>query len=522
MRKIIFVLGLLIATTTDILAQGVTVQNPNPTSSIANKGSYIADSIFRLGTRDTTKPSWWNPMWSFNGAFQLGLDGKPYYYSGGKWNGFAGSGGGSGTVTSISQGFGMSLSPSPITSSGSVSVDTSLIASKSFVNNQFAPISTTVRLTGVQTMFSKTIAASVIQSPQFSLVSNGGQITDSILVMRPSTGTVYLLDPAAISGGGTVYDSTVMATQYRLDTGKANLRTSINTKLNSTDTASLSTRIDARVKYTDTASMLGGYLLKVDTASLSNRINLKANTASPTFTGTVTIPTGANITTPNILGLTSGSTNDSLLVADASTGAVKRISFARISGGGGGGSGWRLTGNSGLSGTTNFIGNTDNINFNIRVNNQVVAKFANNEGLSICNNATTTGIAAVSIGVNSVNTGIAGISLGYQASNNSVNNGIALGRLCVVNHGGAFVSQDYSGSNSVTSGADNQWKAKFNGGFLFQTGTATHTTQFNIKTSGIINITNTPTYADNAAALSGGLLAGDVYRTSTGVLMIVY
>lgn len=31
-----------------------------------------------------------------------------------------------------------------------------------------------------------------------------------------------------------------------------------------------------------------------------------------------------------------------------------------------------------------------------------------------------------------------------------------------------------------------------------------------------------PTYADNAAALSGGLTAGQVYKTSTGVLMIVY
>lgn len=37
-----------------------------------------------------------------------------------------------------------------------------------------------------------------------------------------------------------------------------------------------------------------------------------------------------------------------------------------------------------------------------------------------------------------------------------------------------------------------------------------------------ININITPTFADNAAALSGGLLAGDTYRTSTGVLMVVY
>ena len=29
------------------------------------------------------------------------------------------------------------------------------------------------------------------------------------------------------------------------------------------------------------------------------------------------------------------------------------------------------------------------------------------------------------------------------------------------------------------------------------------------------------TYADNAAALAGGLVVGDVYKTATGVLMVV-
>lgn len=35
-------------------------------------------------------------------------------------------------------------------------------------------------------------------------------------------------------------------------------------------------------------------------------------------------------------------------------------------------------------------------------------------------------------------------------------------------------------------------------------------------------LSNLPVYADNAAALAGGLVAGDVYRTSTGVLMVTY
>jgi len=48
------------------------------------------------------------------------------------------------------------------------------------------------------------------------------------------------------------------------------------------------------------------------------------------------------------------------------------------------------------------------------------------------------------------------------------------------------------------------------------------TEQMRIKSSGIINFSNAPVYADNAAATTGGLAAGDVYRTSTGQLMIRY
>ena len=53
-------------------------------------------------------------------------------------------------------------------------------------------------------------------------------------------------------------------------------------------------------------------------------------------------------------------------------------------------------------------------------------------------------------------------------------------------------------------------------------GAASPTERMRIKSTGIVNIANTPTYADNAAAIAGGLVAGDVYRTSTGQLMIRY
>jgi len=43
-----------------------------------------------------------------------------------------------------------------------------------------------------------------------------------------------------------------------------------------------------------------------------------------------------------------------------------------------------------------------------------------------------------------------------------------------------------------------------------------------IKNTRVINFSNAPVYADNAAAKTGGLVDGDVYRTSTGDLKIVY
>ena len=53
-------------------------------------------------------------------------------------------------------------------------------------------------------------------------------------------------------------------------------------------------------------------------------------------------------------------------------------------------------------------------------------------------------------------------------------------------------------------------------------GASSPTERMRIKESGIVNIANAPTYADNTAALAGGLVAGDIYRKSDGTLMITY
>ena len=53
-------------------------------------------------------------------------------------------------------------------------------------------------------------------------------------------------------------------------------------------------------------------------------------------------------------------------------------------------------------------------------------------------------------------------------------------------------------------------------------GASSPTERMRIKSNGTINFSNVATYADNTAALAGGLVAGDVYRKSDGTLMITY
>jgi hypothetical protein len=60
------------------------------------------------------------------------------------------------------------------------------------------------------------------------------------------------------------------------------------------------------------------------------------------------------------------------------------------------------------------------------------------------------------------------------------------------------------------------------GFFTTAAGASGPTERMRIKNDGTINFSNVAVYADNAAAKTGGLVDGDVYRTSTGDLKIVY
>lgn len=87
-------------------------------------------------------------------------------------------------------------------------------------------------------------------------------------------------------------------------------------------------------------------------------------------------------------------------------------------GGGGGTPGWNLTGNSGTTAGTNFIGTTDAVNFVIKVNNTQAVKFygdgTGNIDLGL-GTSSITGFGSTAFGINN-NVGAGGTAFGYSTT----------------------------------------------------------------------------------------------------------
>lgn len=102
------------------------------------------------------------------------------------------------------------------------------------------------------------------------------------------------------------------------------------------------------------------------------------------------------------------------------------------------------------------------------------------------------------------------------------------GTLTVTGQGATTGGTDKNGGNVVISAGistgNGSSTISFKTAAAGSTGTTDRTpaTRMTVKGSGIINIATISTYANNAAALSGGLVAGDLYMTATGVVMIVF
>ena len=135
-------------------------------------------------------------------------------------------------------------------------------------------------------------------------------------------------------------------------------------------------------------------------------------------------------------------------------------------------------------------------------------------GLSIVNNTTDTGPALLALAKSR------GASVG---ATNLVQVNDNLG---VIAFSGADGTDVETIAAEITCAVDGTPGANdMPGRLVFSTtadGAATSTERMRIKSTGTINFSNVATYADNTAALAGGLVAGDVYRKSDGTLMITY
>lgn len=160
---------------------------------------------------------------------------------------------------------------------------------------------------------------------------------------------------------------------------------------------------------------------------------------------------------------------------------------------------------------------------------------------------------AVGIGASSVSVSGGSVAIGYEARAQG-NYAVAIGGANPINYGHCSITiggqagmydWDFC-EESVVIGWQSRMKASYaialggkakvtaaNATAIGYGTTASHTGSValgNGMTSSVTNhthinslfIASAPVYADNAAALTGGLIAGQVYRTSTGVLMITY
>lgn len=118
-----------------------------------------------------------------------------------------------------------------------------------------------------------------------------------------------------------------------------------------------------------------------DQTDLQDALDLKANSASPTFTGTITTPLTANravVTGASSELASSATTNTELGYVSGVTSAIQTQLNNK----------WDLTGNAGTTAGTNYIGTRDAVDFVIKTNDTERAKFVNSTGaLLLGNNA---------------------------------------------------------------------------------------------------------------------------------------
>lgn len=153
-------------------------------------------------------------------------------------------------------------------------------------------------------------------------------------------------------------------------------------------------------------------------------------------------------------------------------------------------------------------------------NNNVAASIGSVIPASTTNNSIVGGASNQIFAGTSTGNHIVG-SVGCFIDSNKNHNRIFGVGVYAQQNGCMFLSdQTASGGGYLTSVTNDQFVARFLNGYIFKT--ANNVTVTEILASGRIKLYNVPDYATNAAAISGGLTVGEVYKlTGTGQLMIV-